>query len=175
MEILVFSDSHGRLDRMREVVQRVWAVRPSDAIIFLGDGLRDAERLESELPKIPFYKVRGNCDAFFAFDNVESPTERLIELGGKRIFITHGHMLSAKCGCGRLITEAERLGADIVMFGHTHEPISEYIMRDGSENPDGKKSKGIYLFNPGSIGYGGTWGIVTLTACGEIFASHGSL
>ncbi len=160
---------------MREVVQRVWTVRSSDAIIFLGDGLRDAERLESELPELPFYKVRGNCDALSGFDDPDAPTERLIELGGKRIFITHGHTLSAKHGIGRLAAEAERCGADMAMFGHTHEPMEEYIMRDGNENSAEKKNKGIYLFNPGSIGYGGTWGIVTLTSRGEIFTSHGSL
>ena len=39
MNILVFSDSHGRGSRMLEALAR--QIKKPDAVIFLGDGLRD--------------------------------------------------------------------------------------------------------------------------------------
>lgn len=172
MDILVFSDSHGRISGMREAIAA--QVRRPDAVLFLGDGLRDADRLEEENPDIPFYKVRGNCDMYSAFEHTDAPDERFIELGGIKIFMTHGHLFSVKGGYGRLCTVAGQLGAELVLFGHTHQPISEYIVYDGKDGMS-EKTKGFRLFNPGSIGYGGTWGTVTVTSDREIITGHGEL
>ena len=51
MNILVISDSHGRRERIEEAVER--QIKKPDAIIFLGDGLRDITR--AEIGDIPIY------------------------------------------------------------------------------------------------------------------------
>ena len=39
------------------------------------------------------------------------------------------------------------------MFGHTHVPCEEYV-------------DGLYLFNPGSLGYEGTYGYIDIVGGG---------
>ena len=58
MDILVFSDSHGREGRIKEAIDR--QIKKPDAIIFLGDGLRDIGNIEAD--GIPILSVSGNCD-----------------------------------------------------------------------------------------------------------------
>ena len=52
--------------------------------------------------------------------------------------------------------------ADAVFFGHTHTPYDDIL--DIGE-------KRIHLFNPGSIGYGGTYGVVN-TSGRVLVTSH---
>ena len=63
MELLVISDAHGNRAAICEALRR--QVRPPDALLFLGDGLRD-------LPDLPdgrtaLYAVAGNCDGYLPF------------------------------------------------------------------------------------------------------------
>ncbi len=127
MRILVFSDSHQKIYDMKKAA----ASQKAAALIHLGDNARDIDCF-SELP-IPVFSVRGNCDFAGA-----APDELFITLGGKKIFICHGHLFGVKGGTGNLIKTAKEKGADIALFGHTHTPYNKY------EN-------GIYLLNPGSI------------------------
>lgn len=144
MKIVVFSDSHGKLDWMIAAVEME---RP-DHIFFLGDHERDGWDLSRLYPLIPVNAVKGNCDWGSGMD------EWLIELEGVRFLLTHGHLYGAKTGFDRLDAAGIRTGADMVCFGHTHMPVS--ICR-----PDG-----IKLFNPGTIGgpYGQrmTYGVLTV-------------
>jgi len=83
MNILVISDSHGRRERIEEALAR--QIKKPDAIIFLGDGLRDIT--SAEIGDIPVYAVSGNCDMGGMFcDN--APTEQCLILGEKKIFFT---------------------------------------------------------------------------------------
>ena len=50
MKLCIFSDSHGRTDRVAKLP-------PADAYLFCGDGLGDLEDLPG-----PVYSVCGNCD-----------------------------------------------------------------------------------------------------------------
>ena len=71
MKIVVISDSHGRPDRIEEVLRRN---RSYDALLFLGDGLRDFYSLESE--PCCFRYVSGNCDGLsFSSDTPSQPCE----------------------------------------------------------------------------------------------------
>ena len=64
MKLLVVSDVHGDLDALERAVD---AEADADAVIFLGDGLREAEDLQDMRPELKIYSVRGNCDyAYFA-------------------------------------------------------------------------------------------------------------
>ena len=144
MKILVFSDSHGNEDNMIRAVERE---RPFtlDAIVHLGDGWRDAEALHRLYPRIPLEQVPGNCDFF-----TSAPPSLTISLDGVRIFLTHGHLFGVKSGLTRLALEARRVGAQLALFGHTHEAD---FLRMGD----------VTLFNPGSAGMGRqTYGMITV-------------
>ena len=101
MEILVFSDSHGREGKIREAIER--QIKKPDAIIFLGDGLRDMDRIETD--GIPTLCVCGNCDVGSMFSG-GVPEQRCVILGDKRIFFTHGHRYCVKNTLIPLLSEA---------------------------------------------------------------------
>ncbi|MBR4027224.1 MAG: metallophosphoesterase [Lachnospiraceae bacterium] len=129
-KILVFSDSHGNIENMIEVVQNN---RP-DMIIHLGDCWRDAQNLQDEFPDIPLEQVPGNCD--FS----REIAERVLLIEGKRVLICHGHTYHVKAGYLNIEYGAKEKNADVVLFGHTHRVYYDY-------------HNGLVMLNPGSIGY----------------------
>lgn len=160
MKILVFSDSHSNpkhIERALEIHNGV-----ADLVVFLGDGVRDIKRVQEKYPSIQFFIVKGNCDVF---SSSEYRDYSVLDLDGIKIFITHGHLFGVKHGYDKILYRAEELGVDAVFFGHTHEPI-DYSAYVGE--------KRIHLFNPGSIAYGGTYGVVNTTN-GVLVASHGKI
>ena len=164
MDILVFSDSHGRSDNVSAVIEN--CISKPDAVIFLGDGLRD---LAWSVPSgIPVYSVKGNCD-FYG----DEETELIITLGGKKIFATHGHKYGVKLGYGNIYRRAAALGADVLLFGHTHEPFCETVTK-GTEIGGEPLARDLFVMNPGSIGYDGSFGTVVIKN-GQILTSIGSL
>lgn len=165
MKLLVLSDSHGRADYVRRVLEMH---TDAGALIFLGDGLRD---LPDNAP-MPVYAVRGNCDTFTLFDLTPAPDERLECVGGRRIAALHGHTRAAKVGFGRLMALGIEQDADIVCFGHTHEPLEQYIPAD-EDFFGGPLARPLYLFNPGAL-KDGRFGLIELRADG-ILPSHGRL
>ncbi len=144
MRILVFSDTHNNSSRMERVLNTIIGV---DAVIHCGDGLSDLEAVRDNFPKLEFHAVRGNCDY------KPEKGEKLLELGGKKIFVTHGHGYSVKSEQEfEYITIRERgreLGADAVLFGHTHIPYN----RNWGD---------IVVMNPGSAKYEGTYGVIEI-------------
>ena len=142
MKILVFSDSHGHPDFMQEMIGRN---RRADAVIFLGDGQRDIELMKSLFPGIAFYTVRGNCD--FGSD---APVREIINLDGARIFYTHGHYYNVKSTLYSIVCAAREAEADLVLFGHTHQALSDY-------------EDGLHILNPGSAsGYDASCAVVDI-------------
>ena len=167
MQILVFSDSHGRCDKINEALSR--QIKKPDAIIFLGDGLRDMMNVDRGDCSV--YSVRGNCDGLIVS---YSPDEQCLILGDKRIFFTHGHRYGVKSTLTPLISEAARREADIVLYGHTHEGYERELL---TENEYGiRLKKPLYIMNPGSIGsYPYRFGVITIDQEGRVLLSHGSL
>ncbi len=159
MKLLITSDSHGDTRALERCLTR----NPdAAAVIFLGDGLRDLERLELDGPNprgTRVYSVRGNSDptTFVAL-------EGFAPFGGLNIFYTHGHMYNVKHSLDGLARTAAARGADIALFGHTHKPALT-------------RMNGVYLFNPGSIsraeGRGG-YGILSIES-GEPAFFHKSV
>ena len=130
----VFSDSHGDYNALDELLEKMGYV---DAVCFLGDVEGDAEHLEGRLGAMPnrppLYAVRGNNDYY---NTCRLPWELLIELGGKRIYMTHGHKLVSAMS---LVYKALEAHADIALFGHTHQHYCE-------------EEQGVLILNPGSAG-----------------------
>ena len=145
MKILVFSDSHGRLGLMLDAVEQE---RPQ-RVFFLGDNYRDGEDLAAAYPDIPMDLVVGNCDF------CPGPEELLVEAGGVRFLLTHGHRYGAKSGTARLAEAGERKGAAVVCFGHTHSALN-------------MPERGVWLFNPGTAG-----GVHNRPGYGIIVAENG--
>lgn len=148
----------------------------AEVIFFLGDGLADISELYSEYPDKAIFAVQGNCDsAVLAMARQIQKTDS-VTLCGKRILFTHGDLYGAKYGNAGLCALAKKEGADIVLFGHTHECAEVYVPADeNSSECEYPVAKPFYLFNPGSIGYcSASYGIITLKEGSEPLFSHGS-
>lgn len=173
MNLLVFSDSHGSRREMLTAIERQRALplceRP-EYILFLGDGLRDFDSVEDlDLPGVSLLSVKGNCDAFGAQDTPES---RMPVIANYRVIMTHGHRLSVKAGLGRAVAFAAEKQADILLFGHTHNPLFKRYEKDETAYGVSLK-KPLVLFNPGSVREG-SFGSLKLSEKG-VFASFGTI
>lgn len=141
MRIMVVSDSHGRTE---DTILEIESICP-DVIFHLGDFWRDGEELSFAFPDIPLYQVPGNCD----WSVVGQPAEKSVTLGGVKFLLCHGHTYGVKNGYYSAVSHARAEGADVLLCGHTHRPHYEEF---GS----------LQLFNPGSVGYDHTYGIITV-------------
>ncbi len=153
MKCLCFSDSHGVSRYMKKAIERH---KDAEVVFFLGDGLSDVEKLlSSDFPVAKLF-VRGNCDSFGSFSSGEVEKTGAITLEGKRIVYTHGDLYGAKYGFDGLVRLAEERSADVVLYGHTHYALERYVPLE---------ERGIYLFNPGTVGgvyYKPTYGILNI-------------
>lgn len=162
MKILILSDSHGENRRIRRAIN----LHPdAKLVLFLGDGARGACEIFSTLPpSVAAVAVRGNCDWPFS-DGLND--EEILDLEGHRILCCHGHKYGVKGGLGGLVASAKRQGADIALFGHTHERCEEYL-----------SDYGLWLFNPGALSAPArgepSFGLLTLSPGGPLF-SHGEI
>lgn len=131
MRILVFSDSHGHKRAMEDAVLEY---KP-DLILHLGDYSSDCAHLRSVFPEIEARGVRGNCDMCG-----NEPLMDEFMLGGKRFFMTHGHIYKVKLGLDAIINNALVREADVLLFGHTHVPLFKDV-------------SGMLVINPGAASY----------------------
>ncbi len=170
---LILSDSHGRPAAIEEAIRRT---KP-DGILFAGDGLRDLSRID--LPAIPLWAVRGNCD-FGASPLViggrlqEPEEEECLFLDGLRVLLLHGHRYGVKSGLSAAVAHAARKEADILIIGHTHVPTERHLLPD---TVDGAAlTKPLIVFNPGSIGDSRAPSFGTLTLRNGVpLLGHGTL
>ena len=156
MKLLIVSDTHGDLRALRRAVEKE---QDAAAVIFLGDGLRDAETLQDERPALRLYTVRGNCDL-----GLSAPAGALAPFGGALFFYTHGHLYSVKSGLTELAEAAAAREAQAALFGHTHRQTLE-------------ERNGVILFNPGALSTHqgeGHYGIATVQD-GKVAFEHRKL
>lgn len=171
MKLLVVSDIHGRYDRLRSVMDMH---RDADALIFLGDGLRDLMRADAYSYGFTVFSVKGNCDGIsFLTPAEDCPDELCFNFEGFRFFALHGHTRGVKSGTDRAIYAAMAREADILLYGHTHIPEERYLPEGISEY-----GKPLRIFNPGSLGASGDgkghFGLIQIKN-GNILMSHGAL
>lgn len=129
MKVIIVSDSHGCFGVLKKIAALEW---PFDRLIHLGDGLEDIHRL-SRIMDISFDGVNGNGDPPGMY-----PLDLTLTLGGKVCFFTHGHYYEVNQGVGKLVSAARKNKCRYAFFGHTHQPLRE-------------RTKGIIVYNPGSI------------------------
>ena len=130
MRIVVMSDSHGRIERIKKVIEE----QPkAELFIFLGDGTRDFHAAMRGVPKEDWCGC-GNCD-FGSSDEYQL----ISYVKDIQFYCTHGHQWNVKHSLEELIQEAKKKEVKVLLYGHTHEAYYEY--RDG-----------VHIFNPGSLG-----------------------
>lgn len=128
MRVGVISDTHGDKNALSRALEKL---QDMDAWIHLGDVLADAGTL-AEATKVPVYSVRGNCDY-----DTSCPEEQVIEIGGVRMFLCHGHRYGVRYDRSKLFYRAEELNCALVLYGHSHVSLIE-------------ASGAVLALNPGS-------------------------
>lgn len=133
MKIAVISDTHIPINDSELPSKLLEAIKGCDIILHGGD-LIDIKVLET-LKKIAVVEaVYGNMDP----SNVKSVLQdkKILDISGKKICLMHGYGHPDKL-TGLLKNEFSSEKPDIIVFGHSHTPMNEYI-------------DGILFFNPGS-------------------------
>lgn len=168
MNVLVFSDSHGRVAYLEQMMSRVLSCGETPTqILFLGDGLSDLSRAEG-LDGQSVVAVRGNCDLY----GVNETELKTVGLGPYRALMMHGHTQGVKLGLTQAVGLAVRLEVDLLLFGHTHEPLA-LTLDEGQPFEGVRTKKPLCIFNPGAL-KDGSFGSISLTDKG-ILMSHGNL
>lgn len=150
---LVFSDSHGRDEKMLMIVDR--HKDEIEGIFFLGDMENSGDMLRNSFPG-PVYMVRGNCDW-----SLQAPAFQVFRLHGHTVAMAHGHRQHVNMGIDTLKYWAQEKEADVVMYGHTHVPFVE-------------QTSVMTVLNPGSIsrprqsGHIPTYAMIDFMENGEI-------
>jgi putative phosphoesterase len=142
LEVGVVSDTHGLLRP-----EAVEALVGAEVILHAGDvGAREV--LEALSALAPVFAVRGNVDGGWAR---LLPERRRLDLGGATVLLLHDRALAGldpfgedreeggrerRGGTGRRQSAA---GDRVIVFGHSHQPVSEV-------------RQGVLWFNPGSCG-----------------------
>ncbi len=138
-------------DRKRDLDPQVIPIfRQAGVSMILHAGDISVPRVLAELEQVaPVAAVRGNRD-WFRFKDL--PLKRVVEIGGKRIGLTHGHLSWGGYARDKLAfllrgpqtfeffaqrAAKEIENVDALVFGHNHEPMIKEI--------DGK-----LVINPGS-------------------------
>lgn len=130
----VFSDTHGNCDTMRDAIGE----NRFDAIIHLGDGVRDAESVARERG-IPLHCVAGNEDG-----ECGCPERLTLSLGPVSALLMHGHRMDitpylTDDELHRRLENMEALmelsGTSLLLFGHTHVPLLRKTPRGIICNP----------------------------------------
>lgn len=134
MKIGVISDTHisSRHEHIPGIILDVF--KQMDIVMHAGDmvDLSVIDELKSVCPKV--VAVAGNMDPEAV--RKKYPEKEILEISGYRVGLMHG--------CGSPLNLVELLKnvfkedkPDIIVFGHSHKPMNEFI-------------DGVLFFNPGS-------------------------
>lgn len=128
MRIGVVSDTHSKKSSIEQLGGKIGGL---DMLIHLGDNVEDISIIK-EYYKGEIINVKGNCDILRS-----TPTDRIENICGKKVFITHGHNYDVKDNLSKLRCKALEIGANIVLYGHTHIGQIDF-------------EEGVWYINPGS-------------------------
>jgi putative phosphoesterase len=129
MRIGVVSDTHRNKSSIEQLRDKISGL---DMLIHLGDNVEDISIIEKYYTG-KIISVKGNCDFFNGI-----PTERIEEICGEKVFLTHGHRYDVKNSLLKLRGKALEIGATVVLYGHTHIGQIDF-------------EEGIWYINPGSV------------------------
>lgn len=129
MRILVVSDSHGNDHYLEKVICERG---PYDLIFHLGD-VGGSEDYIKAFSACPCMMVAGNNDWLSDLEQ-----EMVFSIGQHKVFLCHGHQYHVSYGIDKIKKRGQDLGANLIFFGHTHQPFLDEV-------------DGVYIINPGSI------------------------
>ncbi len=148
MRILVVSDTHGSADNLRRAIL---SQPTAEIVIHLGDGETETNLIKASFPDRMFLQVRGNCDWGSSL-----PAAGQYAAGEVKIFYTHGHLYGVKSGLYTAVCAAREQKARVLLYGHTHEALTDY-------------EDGLYIMNPGSLnGWKASYGVLDITPQGIV-------
>ncbi|MCA0972338.1 metallophosphoesterase [Halobacillus litoralis] len=134
MKLVVLSDTHIP-KKAKQLPERLTEeLTAADRIIHAGDW-QTLDVYEELKTFAPVHGVYGNVDG----EEIQSvfPEKQIIETGGFRIGIVHGHG-EKKTTEKRVVEAFEGEELDLIVFGHSHLPLLRFV-------------KNTMLFNPGSV------------------------
>ena len=132
-KILICSDIHGALANFRAAYE---AEGPLDLVLIAGDLGLDRWKIDQVTGVTACAVVQGNNDRL---RHPDLPKKREFTYEGKRFYMTHGHTMGVRHGVPRKFMALTRnLGADIVVFGHSHSYYEETV-------------DGVLYLNPGAM------------------------
>lgn len=149
MEYLLISDTHGELEKTKEIIKKYPNL---DGYFHLGDIGFDVQYLKN------FYIIKGNHDK-----NLNFPKEYILNLGKYRVLCIHGDCMDNEIAkyienisdvdqdiamqkvfqvyYDKLSLYVKSKKCNVVFFGHTHAKCFA-------------KCNNVFLINPGSICFG---------------------
>ncbi|SCI21566.1 MULTISPECIES: metallophosphoesterase family protein [unclassified Romboutsia] len=143
MRIGIVSDTH----RMENFINKaIPYLKECDLIIHAGDNFIDSKYIH-KMTGIDIIAVKGNCD----FEHIED--EIIFYIEDKTIFLCHGDNYGVKYGLNEIERAAINYEANIVIFGHTHIPLSIkkdniiYINPGSTSIPRGGSSRQFVIMN----------------------------
>ena len=147
MLIGVISDTHDRLTRTASAIKLLYEAQV-ETIIHCGD--ISSTGILALFAGTPLYYVMGNNDDDAELRLASKQIEHLhylnqgaiIELAGKRIGVTHGHLY-------RVVNELLNQKPDYLFSGHTHSAMDELNHR-------------VRCINPGALHRAGEYSVATL-------------
>ncbi|HIS01046.1 MAG TPA: metallophosphoesterase [Candidatus Excrementavichristensenella intestinipullorum] len=145
IRLALVSDSHGRGDTLKAAAG---GMEGCEGLCHLGDLVPDGQRM-SQMLGLPLYGVRGNCDGW-----ENAPEEMVLNVAGHKLLLCHGHRYGVKESLTRLYLRGQEAGADIVLYGHTHQPR---VDRNGP----------MMLINPGAL-MNGRWAVLEFREMGPV-------
>ncbi|HUX02596.1 MAG TPA: metallophosphoesterase [Phycisphaerae bacterium] len=133
MKLGILADTHDNLETLSAALQ-AFRRAGAEAILHAGDYVAPFALKRLLEPGLPVYGVFGNCDGERAgltklLPDI-APGPRHLELGGRKICLVHVR---------ETLSHEDAEASDIIIFGHTHEPL---VHRD----------EGRLVLNPGECG-----------------------
>lgn len=156
MKIAFIGDTHKNKYSINLALKKINELK-ADIVIHLGDCIDDIEVIKAGFQG-EVLGVVGNCDCTSRF-----PNNQVIDINRKKIFFTHGDLYGVKNSLSSILYKGEEVGADIILFGHTHISMMEEV-------------NNIILMNPGSIPKPSPWsvtgcvGLIDISDDGEIIS-----
>lgn len=132
--LLVISDSHGNIGKIDDILRKYEG--NYDYFIHLGDRVYDMISFRDSVHNL--VAVKGNIELQGPMQTDLGSQETILEVEDVKIFITHGSRYSVESTLVFLKKHARKIGAQVVLFGHTHIKYLEF-------------DEGILLFNPGAL------------------------
>ena len=102
-------------------------------LIHAGDVEGDLDKILGPGREYIVHAVAGNMDW-----GTPEDSSLAFDMGGHKVFLTHGHHYGVSYTLANLREAAENCGADVAIYGHTHMPALD-------------EQNDILLLNPGSV------------------------